>query len=148
MKWVIKHRTGVILFLLALGVLLGKNIKHLTKEAGVSSLLSEDNPDYLYFKETEDIFGATDQIVVGITVEDTIYTIENIRLINEISMFLESLEEIEDDEVVSLTTIDDMEGSEGELLIDPLFQKGQPLSHSHRKDRKGSWRHRQPRCHY
>lgn len=83
----------------------GMNIKHLTRDAGISALIAEDHPDYLYSKEMEEVFGATDLIVVGITAEDTIYTRETIQLIHELTTFFEELEEIDEDDVISLMNV-------------------------------------------
>ena len=122
MKSLLKYRILIIVGLIGLSVLLGTQMKHITRDAGVSSLLPEDHPDYLYWKEMENIFGATDQIVVGIAAKDSIYTLNSIKLIDELTVFFEDLDEIDEDDVTSLTNVDDMEGLEGELLIDPLIE--------------------------
>ncbi|GAK58579.1 hypothetical protein U27_05553 [Candidatus Vecturithrix granuli] len=120
MEKLLKYRMLILLVLVGLTIGFGIHIIHLTRDAGVSSLLPEDHPDYLYRKEMEEVFGATDQIVVGISSQDTIYTRDNLKLIHELTTFFENLDEIDADDVTSLTNIDDMQGVEDELLIEPL----------------------------
>ena len=84
-------------------------------------MLPEDDPDYQYWKETEKIFGAAEQIVVGITAKDSLSRVENLELVHELTTFLENLDDVEEDDVLSLSNVDDMQGLEDELLIDPLI---------------------------
>ncbi|MDY0095141.1 MAG: efflux RND transporter permease subunit [Candidatus Vecturithrix sp.] len=120
MSKLLQYRMLILLVLTGITVGFGFHIKNLTRDAGVSSLLAEDHPDYLYWKEMETVFGATDQIVVGISSQETIYTRDNLKLIHELTTFFEDLDEIDADDVTSLTNIDDMQGVEDELVIEPL----------------------------
>ena len=122
MKYVIKYRFMILCVLLGLTGLIGAQISKLTSDAGISALLPQDDPDYLYWQETEDIFGASEQVVVGITAKDTIYKVEHLQLVYEITTFLEDLDDIEEDDVLSLSNVDDMIGLEDELLVEPLIE--------------------------
>ncbi len=121
MSRLLQYRMLILLILTGITVGFGFHIKNLTRDAGVSSLLAEDHPDYMYWKEMETVFGATDQIVVGISSQETIYTRDNLKLIHELTTFFEDLDEIDPDDVTSLTNIDDMQGVEDELVIEPLI---------------------------
>lgn len=127
MKFILKHRIVIIIFLILLTLPFAMGIKLLTRDAGISSLLPEDDPDYIYYKETEELFGSADQVVIGLKFQDSVYTEQNIRLINNVTEFLKSLDEIDKDDVLSLTTVDDMEGKQGELIINPLVENDHSL---------------------
>ncbi len=117
----LKYRVLIVLLLIGATGLIGANIRHLSREAGISSLMPEDNPDYLYWKEAEDIFGSSEQVVIAITAQETIYTPEHLSLIHELTQFFEGLEYIDSEDITSLTNVDDMEGTDEELLIEPLL---------------------------
>ena len=121
MNLLLKYRIPILLLLIGITALIGVNIRQLRREAGISALLPKDNPDYIYWKEAEEIFGSAEQVVVGVTVQDTIYTKENIQLIHELTQFFEGVEDIDAEDIASLTAVDDMEGTEDELLIEPLI---------------------------
>ena len=80
MKYVIKYRLVILCVLLGLTGLIGAQISKLTSDAGISALLPQNDPDYLYWQETEEIFGASEQVVIGITAKDTIYKAEHLQL--------------------------------------------------------------------
>ena len=122
MKFILRYRVLILLISVILTAFFGVQIKKLTRDAGVSTLVATDHPDYLYWKETEEIFGATDQVVVGVSSEQGVYDIETLRFIHELTVFFEEQDEIDEDDVVSLTNVDDMRGEESELLIEPLIE--------------------------
>ena len=122
MGFILRHRLLLLTGLVGLSIVLGINIKNLTRDAGVSTLVAANHPDYLYWKETEEIFGATDQIVVGITAEESIYTLDTVQFIHELTLFFEEQEEVDEDDVISLTNVEDIEGLEGELLVEPFIE--------------------------
>jgi len=120
-KFIIKYRISILVVLMVLTALIGFQLKSFTRDAGISALLPEGHPDYVYWKEMEGVFGASDQIVIGVTAKENIYQANTISLIHELTTFLENLDEIDEDDVISLTTVNNMEGQEGELLIEPLI---------------------------
>ncbi|MCP4404168.1 MAG: RND family transporter [bacterium] len=121
MKILLKYRIIVLLGLLGLTIFMGVQIFHLSSDAGISALLPEDEPNYQYWKKAEKIFGAVEQIVIGITAKESIYSVEYLRLIHELTTFLENLDDVEEADVLSLSNVDDMQGLEDELFIDPLL---------------------------
>lgn len=120
---ILRYRILVIVLLLAISIPIGVNIRHLTKDAGVSSLVPETHPAYAFSNRVEELFGATDQIVIGVTSEKGIYKPEALQLIDELTRFFENMEELDPDDVVSLTNVKDMQGREGSLIIEPLVEE-------------------------
>ena len=43
-------------------------------------------------------------------------------LVHELTTFLEELDDVDEDDVVSLSNVDDMIGLEDELLVEPLIE--------------------------
>ncbi|MCG8337833.1 MAG: MMPL family transporter [Proteobacteria bacterium] len=120
---ILRYRIVIIIFLISCSIPFAYNIQYLTKDAGVSSLVPGDHPDFLFSSRVEDLFGATDEIVVGVNSKNGIYTKEALQLIHELTLFFEELDEIDEDDVLSITNVDDMEGRDGELIIDPLVEE-------------------------
>ena len=58
----------------------------MTSNAGIDALLPQNDPDYVYWQETEKIFGASEQVVIGITAKDSVYTVKHLKLVYMLSM--------------------------------------------------------------
>lgn len=124
----IKFRVPIIVVSLVITLFLGMGLTKMTKENGLEALIPTDNPDYKFFKEMEDEFGATDQIVIGLSFKDSVYKKENLRIIDDLSLFLQDDENIEEDNVTSLTLIDNIDGIDQELIIEPLLPEDEVIT--------------------
>lgn len=124
----LKYRVPIIVILTGISIFLGFGLTKLTKENGVEALISTDNPDYIFFKQMEDEFGDTDQIVVGISFPETVYSTENISLIRELSSYLEDDENIEEEDITSISYIDNIDGIDQELIIEPLVPEDESIT--------------------
>lgn len=123
MKTLLRFRIPIIVGLLLLTGLLGGNINKMTRDASVGSMLPKNNPDYVYSQEMEDLFGSVDQFVIGFTFPDTVYTVPHLTLIQELTEYLENLEGLDEDDVKSVTNVKDMEGRDGELLVERMLDE-------------------------
>ncbi len=122
-NFILRYRVIIIVILISLTLPFGYHIQYLTKDAGVSSLVPKSHPDIQFSDRMQELFGASDQIVVGVNAKNGIYTKEALSLIYELTRFLEEQDEIDEDDVLSITNIDDMEGRDGELIIEPLVEE-------------------------
>ncbi|MBU2648128.1 MMPL family transporter [bacterium] len=122
-RFIIKYRIVLIVLLVVMTIPFGFNIPRLTRDASVSSLIPESHPDYTFSGKMEEMFGAVDQVVIGISSDKGIYTADALAAIRDLTRFCENLEEIDPDDVISLTNIDDMRGSDGELIVEPMLDE-------------------------
>lgn len=124
----VKFRIPVITVLLGITLFLGFGLEKINKENGIEALISTTNKDYLFFKSMEKEFGATDQIVLGISFQGSVYTKENLTLIRDFSSFLEDIDGIGDDDVLSLSTVENIDGIDGELIAGPIIPDKKKIS--------------------
>ncbi|HBD93154.1 MAG TPA: hypothetical protein DC057_03180, partial [Spirochaetia bacterium] len=120
MNFIIRFRILIISLFIVFTLLLSLNLGFLEKNAGIEAMIPEENPDYLYFKETEKLFGYMDPIIIGVTAEDGILTNDGIDVIKRISDFFVKRSELSNDNVLSLTTVKNITGEDGFLIIEPL----------------------------
>ncbi|MGD9156202.1 MAG: hypothetical protein PVG90_11975 [Bacillota bacterium] len=97
-KFILKYRVAIIVVALALMVFFGSQIKKMGKDVSINSMLPADNPDFIYAEKMEDLFGATDQFVIGVRFPDTVYTMKNLTVVKEISDYLENMPQINKDD--------------------------------------------------
>ena len=126
--FVLKYRVPIIIVLIGITVFLGFGLKKMTKENGIEAIIATDNSEYLFFKSMEKEFGATDQIVLGVTFIDSVYKKENLSLIRDLSTFFEKVEDIDEDNVLSLSTIDNIDGIDQELIVGPIIPEDKEIT--------------------
>jgi len=122
-EFIIKKRVFVIIIAILISVGFGLFLPKITSDSGTDTLLPEGDPDYLYYKEMEKVFGGIDNFIVMVKVKDSIYTKENIKVIDEITNIFEGIKDIDSDDILSLTKIEDMEGRDGELIVESLIDR-------------------------
>jgi len=120
---ILRFRVIIIVLLIILTVPIGYQITNLTLDTGISALVPESHPEYKFSNLVEEQFGAMDQIVIGITTREGVFTRDALKLIYELTLFYEEMDEIEEDDVISITNINDMQGKDGELIIEPLVDE-------------------------
>ncbi|MBN2545848.1 MAG: MMPL family transporter [Spirochaetes bacterium] len=128
MYFVIKHRIIIIITGILLAVFFGLFLHKLKKSAGIDSLIDRSTEHYRYYKETEKTFGKMETITIGISSEKTVFDKEVLKAIGELSDFFKNREEIEENDVLSLTTVDNMIGRDKELIVEPLVENYNDLS--------------------
>jgi predicted RND superfamily exporter protein len=126
-NFLLKYRIVIIAAVLVLAILFGSQIKKMGKDVSINSMLPADNPDFIYAEKMEDLFGVTDQFVIGVRFPDTVYTVKNLTLVKEISDFMENMPEINEDDVKSIFATKDVEGRPDELLVEKLLPEGETL---------------------
>jgi predicted RND superfamily exporter protein len=126
-EFILKYRVWIIVILLCITCLFGTQIKKMGKDVSINSMMPEDNPDFMYAEKMKELFGATDQFVVGIRFKGTVYTTRNLTSLKELSDFFENMPEIKSDDVKSIFAVKDVEGRENELVVDKLLPEGTRL---------------------
>jgi uncharacterized protein len=124
----LKFRVPILIILTGITIFLGFGILKMTKENGMKSIMAADNKDYIFFEEMKEVFGATGEMVIGVTFSDSVYTKENLILIQNLSSFLENDEYIKDDDVLSISTIDNIDGIDQELIIEPIIPEDEVIT--------------------
>jgi hypothetical protein len=61
--------------------LFASQIAKMGKDVSVNSMMPADNPNFIYAEKMKDLFGATDQFVIGNHFKDSVYTVANLTLI-------------------------------------------------------------------
>lgn len=87
------------------------------------NMLEVDEPTRLFHAATKENFNLYDFIAVGVVSKETAFTPEILNHIYNITSEIEELEGVISDDVMSLSTVDDIkQGSGGALVIEPLME--------------------------
>jgi uncharacterized protein len=107
----------LLLVLTALGSL---GYSRLPIETSVESLIIENDPDLLFYEKFKAQFGEDEFLVVAFAGPE-IFSAKTLAWITEKNEELERIEEVR--EVVSLTTVEDIVGSDYDFIIRPLVEE-------------------------
>jgi hypothetical protein len=122
-RTVTRHPWLTIGLFLVATLALAVQIPKLQIDTDVVSLMPERHPERVYFEWTRDYFDAKPAVVLIVVNEglDGVFTPETLALIQHLSDALAALNGIEDDDVVSLSTVKNIRGAGDALLVERFF---------------------------
>ncbi|MDL1967687.1 MAG: MMPL family transporter [Deltaproteobacteria bacterium] len=89
-------------------------------ETSVESLIMENDPDLLFYNAYKEQFGEDEFIVIAFSNPD-LFTPYFLKFIQNLTEKLEAIEEVK--EVISLTNVENIIGSENDFFVEPLFEE-------------------------
>jgi len=121
-KFVLKKPIITLLILMAITAFFAYQIYDKARiETNLEEYMPDSHPAFVKSDQYEDIFDINDSVVIAIENSNSIYNKETLKQIKEMENMLAGLEEINEDEIRSLTNVDNIEGSEMGLEIKPFF---------------------------
>ncbi len=129
-KWATNYPKTVLLILLLLTGFFGSQLGKIRMETDADAMMPEGHPAIMYNDQVEDVFGIKDTMIVGIVNEQAggIFSPGTLALVRRLTEKIASLKgvvAITDDDVVSLSTIDNIVGTEGGFEV-AKFMEEQP----------------------
>jgi len=88
-------------------------------ETSVESLIMENDPDLVFYEDYKREFGEDEFIIVAFS-SDNIFTPEMLKEIHGLTLKLEAVKEVK--EVISITNIESILGTEYDFIVQPLCQ--------------------------
>ncbi|MBB6479285.1 efflux RND transporter permease subunit [Spirochaeta isovalerica] len=108
-RFFLRHRKAVLIIGIVSTVLLGANALFLKINGSFTTVLPKDDPDFLYNRYVEDTFGHSDEIILLLTDEESIYNEEVIRAVKGITEDLSELDLIESNSIFTFLTASDFD---------------------------------------
>ncbi len=118
-NFLFKKSYAFIVILLVLTALAGSLLKQLPVETSVESLIMEDDPDLLFYEKYKKQFGEDEFIIIGFA-HEKIFSPEFLAEIDAVTKEIEKIDEVK--EVISITTVETIQGSEFDFLVESLCQ--------------------------
>ena len=117
------HPKKVIGVLIILTVLFGIQFPRITVDTDPENMLEPDQPDRVFYDRVKKEFGIHDIIVVGIVDEKGIFRPESLERVAHATSEILKINGVIIEDVVSLTTTDNVKSSGGMLDIHPVMQE-------------------------
>ena len=105
MNFLMNNKKAVIAITVILSVLVGLGTTRLRMDPSISAVLPTGDADYLYNNQISEDFGNSQEIIILLTSENSVYTEGNLNLIQEITLYLKSQKEIQSEGIASITAI-------------------------------------------
>ena len=116
MNFLMNNKKAVIAATVILSVLVGLGTTRLRMDSSISAVLPTEDADYLYNNQISEDFGNSQEIIILLTSEDSVYTEGNLNLIQEITLYLKDQKEIQSEGIASITAILQQYNPESETL--------------------------------
>jgi len=114
---IFSHPRAYLCFLILTTLILGFFYARLPVDTSVESLIIENDPDLAFYEEFKDQFGEDEFLVVGFE-SPHIFSADFIQQIARLTVKLENIKGVK--EVVSLTSVEDILGTESDFIVQPL----------------------------
>lgn len=105
MNFLMNNKKLVILLTVALSALVGLATLRLRMDSSISSVLPTGDADYQYNNRISEDFGNSQEIIILLTSDSTVYTEGNLNLIQNITLYLKEKKEIQAEGLASITAI-------------------------------------------
>jgi hydrophobe/amphiphile efflux-3 (HAE3) family protein len=122
---VTRHPWATIVLFVLVTIGLGSAVPRLDLNSDAEAIIPSDHPEMIYKAWVEDYFGVDSPAVLLITAdgEDGVFTPENLALIKHLSDALKAMDQIDGDDLVSLSEVDNILGADDSLLVEPFFEQ-------------------------
>ncbi len=97
-------------------------IPKMTKDTSYDAFLPKDDPILVFRNQTKETFGLKDPMVIAIVNEQGIFNKKTLQLVHELSDRLKTIPGIDPDEITSLSTENNIVGTDAGLEVDPFFE--------------------------
>ncbi|MBL4668038.1 MAG: hypothetical protein JKY30_02090, partial [Flavobacteriales bacterium] len=121
-NWVTSHHKLVLIISAVVLMSAAAFIPTLTKDTRFDAFLPEDDEVLLYRNQLKETFGLKDPMVIAIVNENGIFNKQSLELVHEISEKLKSVPGVDPDQIRSLSTENNIVGTEEGIKVDPFFE--------------------------
>ncbi len=127
-KWIIDHPKTILVFVVLVTVLAVSQFPKLRSETNLEEMFPDNHPTIEYNDLVEEWFEVKDTVVVGVFNEGPsgIYNSKSLKLIQDITEGLRDMEGIRNlkkSDVVSLSSLDNIIGTDFGLDVTPFFEE-------------------------
>lgn len=91
-------------------------------ETDLDKYMPQDHPAFVYSDKAEEWFGINDGVIIAIENKNGIFNTETLDTLKQLTIVLQNLDEIEEEDVTSLYTADNIIGNEYGMDVKPFFE--------------------------
>ena len=105
LKNIIRNRVFILIIIAVITIGIGLFSVKIRIDSSLTTVLPDNNPVYQYTQEIEKQFGSTQEVIAVITSETSVYNVPVLRAIEAITQLLRSFDEIQNDQVISISML-------------------------------------------
>lgn len=116
-----------LVIIIAIGIIgaTAFSLPTLTKNTSADAFIDPESPALIYKERVEEVFGLTDPIVIAVIDrdEDGVFDADNLALVERLTSAIGRLKQIDPDRVVSLSTENNIVGTQDGLIVEGFLDK-------------------------
>ena len=123
-RLVVDHPWVTALLFAAVTAVLGGRISDLHVESDLEAMMPKQHPVFKYNEWVEEYFSIENPILIGVVNSgpDGVFTPETLALIHHLTERLKAMPDIDGEDLVSLSEVDNITGDEEGMNVDPFFE--------------------------
>ncbi|NMH89841.1 efflux RND transporter permease subunit [Flavivirga algicola] len=119
---VTSHHKIILTLSIVIMIAVSLFIPKMTKDTSYDAFLPKDDPILAFRNQTKETFGLKDPMVIAIVNEQGIFNKKTLQLVYELSERLKTISGIDPDQITSLSTENNIVGTDAGLEVDPFFE--------------------------
>ena len=119
---VVSHPKKIVLASFLLLFAMGAMVPGIQKDTRSDAFLADDNPALVYREKVKKLFGLSDPMVVSVVSEDSIFSIEALNAIYDLSEAISDIHNIDPDGITSLATENNISGTEEGMEVSSFME--------------------------
>lgn len=122
-RWIVNHPKRIVLIgLLVIGAF-ASQVPNITQDTRSDAFLTDDNPALVYRDKVKAIFGLSDPMVIAVTANDSIFTVEGLNAVQAITEIATDVANIDPDGVKSLATENNILGTDDGMEVEAFYDE-------------------------
>jgi len=122
-RWIVDHPKRIIAAGFLLIFTMASFLPQLTKDTRADAFLAADNPALVYRDKVKQLFSLSDPMVIAVAAKESIFTIQGLNTIAQITESIAKLDNVDPDGITSLYSENNIVGSYDGLEVEPFYDR-------------------------
>ena len=121
-RQIVHYPRVIIILSISMIFLMGSFVFSIQKDTRADAFLSDENPALIYRDKVKQLFGLSDPMVVALFSDETIFTVEALNTVIDITEIVRNTVNVDPTGMTSLATENNIVGNEEGLIVDPFLE--------------------------
>ncbi len=121
-RWVVTHPKKIVFMGILLLMVMGSFLPQIQKDTRSDAFLADDNPALVYRDKIKNLFGLSDPVVISVVSEDSIFSVQALNAVYELTELVSDINNIDPDGITSLATENNISGTQDGMEVSAFME--------------------------
>jgi len=119
---VVNHPKKIVFMGILLLIIMGSFLPQIQKDTRSDAFLADDNSALVYREKIKTLFGLSDPVVVSVVSENSIFTVQALNAVYELTEIVSDINNIDPDGITSLATENNISGTQDGMEVSAFME--------------------------